>query len=459
MPKVMPNKPRLRRLTAAIALTSLVLTGCAAQTSGGSSNATGGRTLSTASPAPRADTTRTTGPDGSTLAPGNTGTPADPASPVDNGAPGSGDADSAGGSPATGAGATGQASPAASAPQPAANLVQWPDNSKVSHIFVHSLAVDAKVAFNAPNDGPGYLDFMVSVDEFKKVIEQMYAKGYVLVSPHQLATVAPDGTMTPKPLMLPEGKQPFVLSVDDVNYYEYMENDGFATKLVIDNGKVVNEYKDPKTGKVTRGAYDVVPILDDFIDKHPDFSHEGAKGILAVTGYNGVLGYRTSAYYYKDSNPNFAADTAEAKRVADALKADGWEFASHSWGHISCTSNSVSRIQVDNQRWMDEVKPIVGPTDLLIYPFGADISGVDKYTRDNPKFAYLKDQGFNFFFNVDGSTPAWGQLTPDALRQARINIDGISLKAAMNGRPVLSAFFDPKSVIDPARPPSISGTR
>ena len=37
--------------------------------------------------------------------------------------------------------------------------------------------------------------------------------------------------------------------------------------------------------------------------KHPDFSLNGQKGVVALTGYNGVLGYRTNetdSKHYKE---------------------------------------------------------------------------------------------------------------------------------------------------------------
>lgn len=38
--------------------------------------------------------------------------------------------------------------------------------------------------------------------------------------------------------MLPEGKKPFVMSQDDLCYYDYMLDDGFASRIVIgDDGK------------------------------------------------------------------------------------------------------------------------------------------------------------------------------------------------------------------------------
>jgi len=334
--------------------------------------------------------------------------------------------------------------------------VVWDDNSMVPHLFFHSLVIDPKRAFSDHESGSGYLDYMITQSEFAKILPQLYDNGYVLVSPHQLATVQADGQVRPKALKLPEGKKPLVISVDDVSYYEYMEGDGFATDLfVAKDGRVLNHYTDAQ-GTTHEGSYDVMPMIDDFVREHPDFSHAGARGVVALTGYNGVLGYRSSPSEYAGKNPNLAKDIATAKAVAKALKKEGWEFASHSWGHINFTNSSLGTIQADTAKWKSDVQPIIGPTDMLIYPFGADISGVAHYR--GAKFDYLKSQGYSFYFNVDGSVPAWGQWGEKYLREARANVDGISMKAAIDGRKVLTEFFDVKSALDPARPASISGS-
>ena len=108
-----------------------------------------------------------------------------------------------------------------------AKCVKWEDNSKISHIFVHSLIVDTSRAFGPKSSQPlGYNKYMTTVSEFNKMIESMYERGYVLVSIHDIAkrVVDEDGNekLVAQPIMLPEGKEPFVLSQDDVNYYEYM---------------------------------------------------------------------------------------------------------------------------------------------------------------------------------------------------------------------------------------------
>ncbi len=325
-------------------------------------------------------------------------------------------------------------------------LVKWDDPTKISHVFFHSLIVDPAKAFHT-QQAQGYKDYMVTISEFNKTIEQLYKNNYVLVNLNGLIKKGTDGKLTFTGVSLPQGKKPLVLSQDDVSYYEYMDNSGFPSKLVVDKqNQIKNVYLDNKKEEV--GDYDMVPLIDSFVKKHPDFSYQGAKGTLALTGYNGVLGYRTSISEYGD-NEKTKKEIKAAKKVADQLKKDGWSFASHTWGHLNMTQASLADIQQDNERWQKEVAPILGKTNILIYPFGADISDWQPYSEANQKFAYLKQQGFDIFCNVDASTPAWGQLGTDYYRNARINIDGIRFEADLKGQnPILDQFINVKEVYD-----------
>lgn len=329
--------------------------------------------------------------------------------------------------------------------------VEWKDNSQISHLFFHSLIVDPKRAFDDGPSAQGYADYMVTVKEFKAILASLYRKGYVLVNPHDIAAKNGQGEMEYRPIKLPKGKKPLVLSEDDVSYYEYMDGDGFADNLALDDdGKVTNTYQDAQ-GKTRRGSYDLPTLVDDFVAEHPDFSYRGSKGIIALTGYNGVLGYRTSDIEYgDDKHVDVPEQKKQAKKVAGALKDEGWVFASHTWGHANLTDSSLERIKRDTRKWDDEVRPLIGDTDLLIYPFGADLAGIGHYS--GAKYRLLAKDGFDFFFGIDASTPAWMQLTDDYLRQARINVDGLSMHAALQGKHhVLDQFFDVRKVIDPAR--------
>ena len=262
--------------------------------------------------------------------------------------------------------------------------------------------------------------------------------------------------------MLPPGKKAFVLSQDDVSYYHYMDGDGFASRMVLDkNGNVKCEYKEDD-GSVSVGDYDMVPLLDSFVKKHPDFSYRGRKGILAMTGYNGVFGYRTDSAYktgknlqdnqkeFLENNPdfNFDEEVKDAKKIAEALKKSGWEFASHTWGHKNATESSVEELQADNEKWEKNVAPILGKTDMIIFAFGADIGNWENYSMDNPKFAYYKSRGYNYYCNVD-SNQYWIQITDEYFRQGRRNLDGYRMYYNPD---MVSDLFDVSEVWDSSRP-------
>ena len=332
-------------------------------------------------------------------------------------------------------------------------LVEYP-LEQITHVFFHTLIDDTGRAFDGDSKSGNYNQVMTTVSEFNKIIQIMYDKGYVLVSPHDMATVNDDGTMSRGKIMVPEGKIPFVLSQDDVSYYHYMDGDGCASKLVLDeNGEVKNE---------SVGDYDLVPLLDTFIKEHPDFSYHGRKGILAMTGYNGVLGYRTDIAYktgenlqddqkkFLEDNPDFDydQDVADATKVADAMKAEGWEFASHTWGHMNATERSAEDLKTDDQKWKSYVAPILGDTDMIIFAFGADIGDWSGYSSDNPKFQYYKSAGYDYFCNVD-SSQYFVQITDQYFRQGRRNLDGYRM---YYNPEMLSDLFDVADVWDSSRP-------
>lgn len=342
-----------------------------------------------------------------------------------------------------------------------ATCVEYP-LEEVTHVFFHTLIVDTSKAFDGDSDEAGYNQMMTTVSEFNKIIQSMYDKGYVLVSPHDMAKVNEDGTMSRGKIMLPPGKKAFVLSQDDVSYYHYMDGDGFASRMVLDkNGNVKCEYKEDD-GSVSVGDYDMVPLLDSFVKKHPDFSYRGRKGILAMTGYNGVFGYRTDSAYktgknlqdnqkeFLENNPdfNFDEEVKDAKKIAEALKKSGWEFASHTWGHKNATESSAEELKADNEKWEKNVAPILGKTDMIIFAFGADIGNWENYSMDNPKFAYYKSRGYNYYCNVD-SNQYWIQITDEYFRQGRRNLDGYRMYYNPD---MVSDLFDVSEVWDSSRP-------
>lgn len=347
--------------------------------------------------------------------------------------------------------------------QEKSNAVRWPDTTHIPHIFFHSLIADTSRAFDGDTDNDGYNLYMTTVDEFNAIMEQMYSRGYVLVDIHDMikTVTLEDGSTVYRQgdIYLPEGKKPFVLSVDDVNYYKYMtdgdgdgypdaKGDGFAHKLVIGkNGKVTNEYYE-KDGSLVTGSYDVMPLLEDFVAKHPDFSYRGAKGILAVTGFEGVFGYHTHPDWKKVlTAEEYNKEVEQAKAVSEAIKAQGWVIASHSYAHFGYGKCNSYDLAADIQKWEDQVQPIVGDTDVLIYPFGQDIAGLEEYS--GAKYQTMRDAGYRIFCNVDASSDYWVQINDGYMRQGRINLDGYRLYRTPG---LVDHLIDAGTVIDKNRP-------
>lgn len=336
------------------------------------------------------------------------------------------------------------------------------DLEQLTHIFYHSLNVDPVLGFSDPEHrhaAIGHNQWMTTIPEFNKITQEMYDRGYVLVDFDE--AVAGN-------VYLPPEKKPFILSLDDLSYYHVYDGFGYATRLVINEaGKVACEYTD-SNGLTSIGDYDAVPLLDRFIEAHPDASYKGAKGIIALTGYNGIFGYRTDETYdynhpsldreqrrWMDAHPDFnlEEDRAKAKEIAEVLKADGWKFASHTWGHIKTNEVSIDRVIRDNERWMNNVATLVGPTNKLIFAHGAAFAKGGEYDDSNDKYVYYKNQGYNQFFGVDAKANTF-RMYENYTYQGRRNIDGYRIYYNANGtQNNLSDLFDPVQILDPARPP------
>ena len=336
----------------------------------------------------------------------------------------------------------------------------WGPEQPVEHLFFHPIIAYPEFAFSdaVPEDRQkGLDDWMVTVDEYKKILQSLYDKGYILVAMEDLWSEVTDETgthMVRNTLMLPEGKKPLVISFDDVNYYDYMLAEGFTSKLVLgDDGQIWAECTDPYTKEtfLTRDL-DATPILDDFVLEHPDFSLNGAKAIFSLTGYQGILGYRTQNDRYiaadDPKRPAFDAyrqgEIEAVKPVIERLKETGWTFGSHTWGHIDLTTRSLDVVRTDTERWLEEVGSLVGPTDILFYPHGARPDG-DDWHQTGPKLQYLQSMGFRVFASVGINSFSYIKKDLSAVICDRLHPDGTTLRWS---RDRYLPFYDAADIMD-----------
>jgi hypothetical protein len=337
---------------------------------------------------------------------------------------------------------------------PPVDLVEY--DGVVEHLFFHEVIAYPEQAFNGKRKKKGFDDNMVTVNEYNKILESLYSNNYILVDLNDVWSEYTDENgavrMKKNTLMLPEGKLPLVLSFDDISFYAYMRGCGFMEKLVIgEDGEIWASGFDPDGKAVISQDLTVVTILDRFVRDHPDFSLGGAKGCIALTGYEGILGYRTNTESTDDSEAfrlNRMQEVARVRPVIQRLKETGWYFATHSYGHINLENASLERVKTDALRWMDEVGSLVGETKLFIYPFGTRLDGGDVFST-GPAFLFYHDLGFRIFASV-GYEP-FTRIKTDiaAVVLDRMNSDGITLR---NSRERFLRFYDAALVFDPMRP-------
>lgn len=336
----------------------------------------------------------------------------------------------------------------------AASLVLWDDPSKIVNLSFQPLMADAKRCFADKTYGSSYYSNYITVDEFSKILLQLYENGYILV--RYSDAIKEDGSME---LYLPNGKKPLIITETHVNYNTYMVDGdgdklpdkngaGFATKLIVDeNGNLTCEMIDNEGNTVT-GAFDIVPILESFVETHPDFSYCGAKAILALTGYDGLFGYRTSANAREFFGKAYCdQEAAEAKKVVAALKEAGYELACYSYENEPYGTYSAEKIKAELELWKKDVTPILGDVSLFVMCRNSDIADPGQ-AYSGSKFEILKANGFTDFIGFSTDGKPWFNAYKDHNRMGRILVTGSNLQSHSAW---FEGIFDTYSVKDSAR--------
>ncbi len=278
----------------------------------------------------------------------------------------------------------------------------------------------------------GQSDTRISAEQFQEILEKLYQEGYCLIDVYDIAYLDEDGNYAYKEkLDFPEGKIPLILSERDVCYPFDSYEQGVADKMLVEDGKITCQ-RTLENMKKENGKFDIVPIVESFINKHPDFSYNGARGILGITGEYGILGYRTSSHLSSEENNAFAAaygvfDTGKEKEnlqpVLDKLTELGWHFAANGFAHDISYGSEISIVRTDVQQWEAEVGSVLGDTDIILLPKQTDIGSWKAYSEGNEKYNLLKDAGFSWFFVNAQKTPYLLQIRSPYVRQTVYEIN------------------------------------
>lgn len=301
------------------------------------------------------------------------------------------------------------------------------------HVFYHFLNAFPDIAFKT-SYGDDLDEVCVGPQEFWRSLEELYKNDFILVNLNDYNEIGEDGKMIAKPIIVPVGKKPLVMSFDDINYYSANHGLGICDKIILDeNGKFAMLTVQPDGSDLITYDNDVVPLLESFCEQHPDFSPFGAKGLLSITGYDGILGYRTQS-----DSPNRESEIEAVRPVVQALHDAGWYFASHSYSHFWISNVSEEKVESDTKRWRDEVGSLVGDTRIYIYPYG------DWPKHGTEKANIILNAGFNILCGV-GMSPYYITHETFAFMDRQM-VDGFSLR---NHKKWLEPLMDPSVVYCP----------
>ena len=336
------------------------------------------------------------------------------------------------------------------------SLIEHQDPTLIPNLSFHLLINDMARAIADKENGGSYNRNFVSTTEFEKILNQLYMNNFVLVDFNSfVGTGSVDGTSQVYDQMsiwLPEGKKPVMITETLVNYLPYMIDGngdgtpdaggaGFASRLVVDdNGDVKAEYVDTD-GTTKVGNYDLVPILEDFIAEHPDFSYRGARATLAVCGYEGIFGYRIQSETIANKGQDYYNEqVVGATKVVDALREKGYRLACYTFDNKDYSNISADMVNQDIQKWKSQIAPVIGEIDTIVFARGKDIGD---YTGG--KFEVLHAAGFRYMIK-NGDAP-YTEVNNTYVRQTRLMVTGENM-VAKSSMFTDNGLFDPNTVLD-----------
>ena len=335
-------------------------------------------------------------------------------------------------------------------------LVEHQDPTLIPNLSFHVLMADPVRSFADANYGGLYNRNFVTTDEFAKILDQLYRNNFVLVDFDSfVSSNSVDGTSSnlyANSIWLPQGKRPVMITETMVNYYTYMVDSnkdgvadgggaGFASKLVLDaNGDIKAEYVDSSNTTMV-GNYDLVPILEDFIAQHPDFCYRGARATLAVSGHEGIFGYRIQSETIANKGQDYYnKEVLGATEVVAALREKGYRLACYTFADTAYQNFSAAMILEDIQKWKSQISPVIGEVDTMVF---AKTSDIGDYTGG--KFDVLHDNGFRFL--IKNADAPYTEVNTSFVRQSRLMVTGENMawKASMFTD---SGLFDPNTILD-----------
>ena len=167
--------------------------------------------------------------------------------------------------------------------------------------------------------------------------------------------------------------------------------------------EIVGVVQDRMGGEELSDTATAINVLENFLQEHQDFSFNGAKGVIVLSGVDGLLGYpllpEQSARQLQQAqniglefqqNPldNLDANREKLAKIFAALRERQWLFASQSYGRLSIPDYSLAAISADTERMHELTVELCGPLEIFSFTGGNHAEGQPMLTK------HLAESGF-----------------------------------------------------------------
>ncbi|MDO5015714.1 MAG: hypothetical protein Q4E09_01690 [Eubacteriales bacterium] len=278
-----------------------------------------------------------------------------------------------------------------------ASIEEWDDD--VLCLSIRPLVVRPELAFDRGEDPTYAQTALISQTEFLRILDNLYKDGYVLISPRQFYPW-PERRFT---IRVPSGKKPLILIFDRWQYSVLNQVCGTTSKLYLDDeGELLAEAGDDQGRDL-----DAIPILEDFLEQHPDFAFDGAKAVLALNVDESLFGFTVSDEEVAESKAAWARVgqlyptlTSEEmsdhrERVADLLaylQRHGWDFASAGYMGHDTASLDLTDLEEEVGAWSSLLNTWLTEARVFAFPNGSHV-----YNQSD-SLDLILSRGFNIFF-------------------------------------------------------------
>lgn len=295
-------------------------------------------------------------------------------------------------------------------------------------LSLRPLIVRSELAFGRSTEAGYARSSLISGQEFLSLLDILYRNDYVLISSRQFEPW-PQKRVE---LKVPSGKKPVLLIFDRWQYSVLNQVSGTASKLSMgEDGQLLAQ-----AGLSQGRDLDAIPLLEDFLTKHPDFAFDGAKALIALNLQENLLGYavtpdqveaskeawkQVGQTYPELTEEEILAQREEVSQVMTYLEDQGWSFASAGYVGYDTGSLSLDDLAAELDQWSQLMTSWLPETPYFVFPNGSHV-----YNREDSLDRML-ERGFRIFFG-QGPKP-YHFYTRDYAHLDALSLNGYSLSS------------------------------